>query len=54
MKLYLAKPDLYFFDRYNEMMMEWQASGTQIAPWFLDKTFENLDSFAEFIQMLDN
>lgn len=37
MNLYLAKPDLYFFDRYNEMMTEWQASGTQIAPWFLDK-----------------
>lgn len=54
MNLYLAKPDLYFFDRYNEMMTEWQASGTQIAPWFLDRTFENLDSFAEFIRMLDN
>ncbi len=54
MKLYLAKPDLYFFDRYNEMMTEWQASGTQIAPWFLNKPYENLEDFAEFIRMLDN
>lgn len=54
MKLYLAKPDLYFFDRYNEMMTEWQASGTQIAPWFLNEMFENLEDFAEFIRMLDN
>ena len=53
MKLYLAKPDLYFFGQYNEMMTEWQTSGTQIAPWFLDKPFENLEDFAEFIQMLD-
>ncbi|MBD5384660.1 MAG: GNAT family N-acetyltransferase [Ruminococcaceae bacterium] len=54
MKLYLAKPDLYFFGQYNEMMMEWQTSGTQIAPWFLEKPFENLEDFAEFIQMLDD
>lgn len=54
MRLYLAKPDLYFFDEYNEMMTEWQTSGTKIAPWFLDKLFENLEDFAEFIQMLDN
>lgn len=54
MKLYLAKLDLYFFGQYNEMMTEWQTSGTQIAPWFLDKPFENLGDFAEFIRMLDN
>lgn len=54
MKLHLAKPDLYFFEQYNEMMTEWRASGTQIAPWFLDKPFDNMEDFAEFIQMLDN
>lgn len=54
MKLYLAKPDLYFFDRYNEMMTEWRASDTQIAPWFLNKPYENSEDFAEFIRMLDN
>lgn len=54
MKLYLAKPDLYFFGQYNEMMTEWQTSGTQIAPWFLDKPFDNLEDFAKFIQMLDD
>lgn len=41
MKLHLAKPDLYFFEQYNEMMLEWRASGTQTAPWFLDKPFDN-------------
>ena len=54
MGLYLAKPDLYFFDEYNEMMAEWQTSGTQIAPWFLDKPFDDLEDFAKFIQMLDD
>lgn len=54
MKLYLVKPDLYFFDQYNDMMREWIESGTQIAPWFLDRPFENLEDFAEWIQMLDN
>lgn len=54
MRLYLAKPDLYFFKQYNEMMTEWSESGTQIAPWFLDKPFDNLEDFAEFIRMLDN
>lgn len=54
MKLYIVRPDLYFFNEYNDMMTEWNKSGTQIAPWFLDKPFENLEDFAGFIQMLDN
>ena len=54
MSLYLAKPDLYFFEQYNEMMREWSESGTQIAPWFLDKPFDNLEDFAKFIRMLDD
>lgn len=53
MKLYIVKPDLYFFDQYNDMMKEWNESGTRIAPWFLDKPFDSLEDFAEFIQMLD-
>ena len=54
MKLYFVKPDLYFFDEYNDMMNEWNESRTQIAPWFLEKPFNNREDFAEFIQMLDN
>lgn len=54
MKLYLVKPDLYFFEQYNDMMREWNKSGTQIAPWFLDQPFKNMKDFAELIQMLDN
>lgn len=54
MSLYIVKPDLYFFDEYNDMMNEWNESGTQIAPWFLDKPFNDLEDFALFIQMLDN
>lgn len=54
MKLCIVKPDLYFFEQYNDMMKEWIESGTQIAPWFLNKPFDNLEDFAEFIQMLDN
>lgn len=54
MKLYLAKPDLPFIVQYNEMMTEWLASGTRIAPWFLDNPFETIEAFAEYIRMLDN
>ncbi len=36
------------------MMKEWNESGTQIAPWFLDKPLDNLEDFAKFIQMLDD
>lgn len=54
MKLYIVKPDLYFFGEYNDMMNEWNESGTQIAPWFLDKPFDDLEDFAEFIRMLNN
>lgn len=37
MKLILVKPDLTYYDKYNEMMKEWCDSNTQIAPWFLEK-----------------
>ena len=43
MKLYLAKPDLVYFEQFNEMMKEWCESGTQIAPWFLDEPFEAME-----------
>lgn len=53
MKIFLVKPDLTYYDKYNEMMREWCDSNTQIAPWFLDKPFNSIEEFAEFIQMLD-
>lgn len=53
MKLILVKPDLTYYDKYNEMMKEWCDSNTQIAPWFLDKPFNTIEEFADFIQMLD-
>lgn len=54
MKLFLVKPDLMYYDQYNEMMVEWIESGTQIAPWFLDKPFHHIEEFANFVQILDN
>ena len=53
MNLILVKPDLTYYDKYNEMMKEWCDSNTQIAPWFLDKPFNTIEEFADFIQMLD-
>lgn len=53
MKLYLVKPDTIYFDSYNDMMNEWRESGTQIAPWFLDKPVATLKEFAEFVAKLD-
>lgn len=54
MSLYLAKPDLTYYEQHNEMMKEWCDSGTQIVPWFLDEPFESMEEFAKFIQMLDD
>lgn len=54
MELYLAKPELFYYEQYNDMMAEWAASGTQIAPWFLNKPFDTIEDFARFIQMLDD
>ena len=54
LKLYLAKPDLTFFEQYNEMMAEWCDSGTQIAPWFLDAPLGSLEEFARLVRMLDD
>ncbi len=54
MKFYLVKPDLVYYEQYNEIMDKWRESGTQIAPWFLNEPFESMEEFAKFIQMLDN
>lgn len=54
MSLYLVKPDLMYFEKYNDMMKEWNSSGTRIVPWFLDKPFVKLSDFADFVKMLDN
>ena len=53
-KLYLTKPDLIHFKQYNDMMEEWNNSGTQVAPWFLDRPFYHIEDFAKFIKMLDD
>ena len=54
MELYLAKPDLIYFEQYNEMMAEWLADETQISPWFLKHPFDTMENFARYIQMLDD
>ena len=54
MKLYLAKPDLIYCEKYNDMMTEWGESKTQIAPWFLGSEAMTLDEFARFVRMLDD
>ena len=54
MKLRLVKPDLAYYEQYNEMMTEWCESKTQIAPWFLDAPFASLEEYAQLVRMLDN
>lgn len=54
MKLYLVKPDLIYFEKYKDMMSEWYSSKTEIAPWFLDSTIVSIESFAQFVRMLDD
>ena len=39
--IYLVKPDLTYYEKYNDMMQEWTLSNTQIAPWFLDKPLKS-------------
>lgn len=54
MRLYLVKPDLTYYEEYNEMMKEWVESNTQIAPWFLDKPIPTIEVFAKFVKHLDD
>lgn len=54
MKLTLVKPDLMYYDQYNEMMAEWRDSRTQIAPWFLDEPFDRIEDYARLVRMLDD
>lgn len=54
MELYLVKPDLHYYEAYNDMMAEWAASGTRMAPWFLDGPVASLEEFAAFVRMLDD
>lgn len=53
-KLYLVKPDLTYYEEYNEMMKEWVESDTQIAPWFLEKPIPTIEEFAKFVKHLDD
>lgn len=54
MKLYLVKPDLTYYEQYNDMIKEWKESNTKIAPWFLNNQFETIEEFAKYIKMLDD
>lgn len=54
MKLYLIKPDLTYFNEYNDMMREWCESKTQIAPWFLNEPLPSIEQFEKLIRLLDN
>ena len=54
MNLYLVKPDITYFEQYNEMMAEWCADGGSISPWFLGDPFASIEEFAEFVRKLDN
>ena len=54
MKLYLVKPDLTYYEQYNEMMAEWCESKTHIAPWFLNSPVKNPEEFEALIRLLDN
>ena len=54
MRLCLVKPDLTYYEEYNEMMKEWVESNTQIAPWFLDKPVPTIEEFAKYVKHLDD
>jgi len=53
MNLYLVKPDLTYYEQYNEMMTEWCAEGASVSPWFLGEPFASIDEFADFVRKLD-
>lgn len=54
MNLYLVKPDLTYYEQYNDMMTEWCADGGSVSPWFLGEPFTSIDEFARFVRMLDD
>ena len=54
MKLHLVKPDLPWYEQFQEMMAEWRESNTRIAPWFLDIPVKDPEDFAGWVRMLDD
>lgn len=52
--LKLVKPDLMYYNKYNQMMEEWIKDGSRIAPWFLDKPCETIEEFYRLVRNLDN
>lgn len=52
MNLYLVKPDLTYYEQYNDMMTEWCADGGSVSPWFLGEPFTSIDEFVRFVRML--
>lgn len=53
MSLHFVKPDLTYFEQYEEMYREWK-NQEHINPWFFNTKCQTLDEFANFVQMLDN
>ncbi len=53
MKIYLVKPDLTYFEDYNDMMREWGDPNTA-APWFLDYPAATIEEFAKYVKHLDD
>lgn len=54
MRIYLVRPDTKYYEQYNEMMKEWTESNTDIAPWFLNKPFNdiNINEFEKYVNLL--
>ena len=49
MKIYLVKPDLTYYEDYNDMMREWGDPNTA-APWFLDYPAASIEEFVQFLE----
>lgn len=56
MRIYLVRPDTKYYEQYNEMMKEWTESNTDIAPWFLNKPFNepfnDINEFERYVNLL--
>ena len=56
MRIYLVRPDTKYYEKYNEMMKEWTESNTDIAPWFLNKPFNepfnDINKFERYVNLL--
>ena len=50
----LVKPEIKYFKQYKDMMDEWIADGSRLAPWPVYLKYDNEEKFKELVNYLED